>query len=146
MKKKAPIPETVEQALDALDKLLKPEDKKFLLENGAISAHHTLGRWIRNEWGLWNGSKLKALLEERGYSHPDDMSNHILECYVNRLIVHDTVDNRKGPRDNWEYIQDFCLGFGRLPKDMDELDALVSYVIDRRERDAQILKDFVNAK
>ena len=38
-------------------------------------------------------------------------------------------------KDNWEYIQDFCCDFGRLPKDADELDYLISYVDNAKRRD-----------
>ena len=41
----------------------------------------------------------------------------------------------KEPRDNWEYIKEFCDKFGRIPKDMDELDVLVSYVIDKKQKE-----------
>ena len=37
-------------------------------------------------------------------------------------------------KDNWEYITEFCNKFGRIPKDMDELDVLVSYVMDKKWR------------
>lgn len=78
-------PTNTEEAIAELDKMLSDEDNQYLKDNGAISVHHTLGRWIRNEWGLWKGSMLKANLEKEGFSHPDDMSNHILEKYVEHL-------------------------------------------------------------
>ena len=54
-----PIPKTVDEAVKTLAKILSKEDRDYLLENGAISMHDSLGRWIRNEWGLWTGSELK---------------------------------------------------------------------------------------
>lgn len=40
----------------------------------------------------------------------------------------------KRPKDNWEYVKEFCDKFGRIPKDMDELEVLVSYVISERQK------------
>lgn len=79
------IPNTVEEAISTLDAMLSDEDKDYLKEHGAISMHSDLGRWIRNEWGLWTGSPLKDLLVSLGYRHPDDMSHLILTQYVNHL-------------------------------------------------------------
>ena len=78
-------PKTVEEAIDALEKELSEEDKKFLSINGPLSVHHTLGQWIRNTWGLWENSELKKVLIKQGFEHPDDMSNYIIEEYIKRL-------------------------------------------------------------
>lgn len=85
MSKKTVIPKTVEEAIEFLDKELNKEDKEFLIEHGAVSVHHSLGRWIRNNWGLWTSSELKGLLMEKGYSEPDEMSNYIIEEYIKHL-------------------------------------------------------------
>lgn len=82
------IPRNKFEAFDALDEILSDEDKQWLIENGALSVHHTLGRWIRNEWGLWKGSDLKDYVMRQGYDHPDDMSNYIIEEYIKYLNVH----------------------------------------------------------
>ena len=37
-------------------------------------------------------------------------------------------------KDNWEYVQDFCNDFGRLPKDADELEYFLSYVDEKRHK------------
>lgn len=79
-----PIPKTVDEAVKTLAKILSKEDRDYLLENGAISMHDSLGRWIRNEWGLWTGSELKDELMNmnKGFNHPDDMSNYIIEEFI----------------------------------------------------------------
>lgn len=79
-----PIPKTVDEAISTLEKILSDEDREYLLENGAISMHDSLGRWIRNEWGLWTGSELKDELMNmnKGLNHPDDMSNYIIEEFI----------------------------------------------------------------
>ena len=42
------VPKTLSEAVSYLHDNISDEDKKYLVENGAISVHHTLGRWIRN--------------------------------------------------------------------------------------------------
>ena len=80
-----PIPKTVDEAISTLEKILSKEDRDYLLENGAISMHDSLGRWIRNEWGLWTDSDLKNELWKKGFEHPDDMSNYIIEEFIKYL-------------------------------------------------------------
>lgn len=77
-----PVPKTVDEAISTLEKILSDEDREYLLKNGAISMHHSLGRWIRNEWGLWTDSELKNELKKKGFEHPDDMSNYIIEEFI----------------------------------------------------------------
>lgn len=77
-----PVPKTIDEAISMLEKILSDEDREYLLKNGAISMHHSLGRWIRNEWGLWTGSELKNELKKKGFEHPDDMSNYIIEEFI----------------------------------------------------------------
>ena len=77
-----PIPKTVDEAVKTLAKTVSKEDRDYLLENGAISMHDSMGRWIRNEWGLWTDSELKNELKKKGFEHPDDMSNYIIEEFI----------------------------------------------------------------
>ena len=77
-----PVPKTVDEAVKTLAKIVSKEDRDYLLKNGAISMHDSLGRWIRNEWGLWTDSELKNELEKKGFEHPDDMSNYIIEEFI----------------------------------------------------------------
>lgn len=82
------IPTTLEESFVALDDLLGEEDKQFLLkatdgESAALELHHSLGRYLRNEWGLWQKSALAQLLKvKHGIDHPDDMSHFILVEYI----------------------------------------------------------------
>ena len=41
--------------------------------------------WLRNNWGLWGGSRLLLYLFDRGLKHPDDMSAAILKFYWDYL-------------------------------------------------------------
>jgi len=81
------IPNNLKEAIKELDEELSKDSKEYLLENGALSVHHSLGRWIRNNWGLWDkeDNELKSNLKKLGYEHPDDMSNYIIEQYVKHL-------------------------------------------------------------
>jgi hypothetical protein len=68
-----------------LDSILTSENKELirsLEEKDFLSrTHFALGMWIRNNWGLWAGSRLATYFDEQGIHHPDDMSGVILRCY-----------------------------------------------------------------
>lgn len=77
------IPTNLKEAINELDKNVSKEDKEYLLEHGALSVHHSLGRWIRNNWGLWDeDSELKDNMIKLGFIHPDDISNYIIEEFI----------------------------------------------------------------
>lgn len=82
------IPQNLQEAIEELDRKLNKEDKEYIVENGSLAVHHSLGRWIRNNWGLWNeeDNELKASLKKLGYRHPDDMSNYIIKQYIKYLF------------------------------------------------------------
>lgn len=90
----SPIPLTLEETVSALDKMLSAEDRTFLQtgdrkerHRAATQLHHSLGRHLRNEWGLWAGSPLaRHFREVHGIEHPDDMSGKILDYYVEATI------------------------------------------------------------
>ena len=58
-----------------------------------IRYHHGLGTWIRNNWGLWGGSRLQKYFTDKGMAHPDDMSSVILFYYWDWL---------KGDKEKWK--------------------------------------------
>jgi hypothetical protein len=47
--------------------------------------HHTIGRFIRNNWGLWDGGALRDWFKLKGIQHADDMSNILLESLKRKL-------------------------------------------------------------
>jgi hypothetical protein len=49
--------------------------------DAVASTHHSVGKWIRNEWGLWIGSQLKDYFLKLGLKHPDDMSGVIIRSF-----------------------------------------------------------------
>ncbi|MGM0442290.1 MAG: DUF6794 domain-containing protein [Elusimicrobiota bacterium] len=73
-------PVTVEQATEKLIKDLPEEDKNTLRstpKEDLIKFHFSLGRHIRNSFGLWQGNG--ALMKATGKQHPDDASMVIIE-------------------------------------------------------------------
>lgn len=49
------------------------------------NAHFGIGLWMRNNWGLWRGSRLSKYFNDMGIFHPDDMSGIILTSYYRYL-------------------------------------------------------------
>lgn len=80
------IPKDLDDCLLELDKILdntiKTEIKKA--EN-TDNFHFGLGLWIRNNWGLWGGSRLWHWFYNQEVSHPDDISGAILSTYQEYL-------------------------------------------------------------
>ena len=61
-----------------------------------IRYHLDLGMWMRNNWGLWGGSRLHKYFRAKGISHPEDMSSVILFYY------HDWLTDKKASWKEWE--------------------------------------------
>lgn len=85
------IPKDIDEAIDSLDIIISVEDKRYVtdslsLEDFRVACHHSLGMWIRNNWGLWGGSRLQRYLVDRNVIHPDDMSDNILKAYYKKKI------------------------------------------------------------
>jgi hypothetical protein len=85
------IPKDLDEAIDSLDVIICPEDKRYItdslsLDDFRINCHHGLGMWIRNNWGLWGGSRLQLYFLDRNVIHPDDMSDNILKAYYKKKI------------------------------------------------------------
>lgn len=49
--------------------------------------------WIRNNWGLWGGSRLQKYFTDKGIHHPDNMSHVILVHYYDWLL---------GSKETWK--------------------------------------------
>jgi hypothetical protein len=82
------IPEDLEDTFVELNRMLHPklvERMQQGSEEDMSEYHMGLGMWIRNNWGLWGGSRLSRWFNERGICHPDDMSSIVLDSYWRRL-------------------------------------------------------------
>lgn len=89
------IPKNIKDCFITLDSLLEQSDidtiKALTSREETIIYHHGLGTWIRNNWGLWGGSRLQKYFLARDVKHPDSMSALILEYYYDWL--HEKNDN-----------------------------------------------------
>jgi hypothetical protein len=78
---KEPIPRSLEEALEALQRGLgEPTIARLRIaeEDVAITLVPTLGRWMQEHWGLATGGPLAQYFEARGLDRPDDMAAVIL--------------------------------------------------------------------
>lgn len=82
------IPKTLNECyeelkkIDDLDEWLNNNDE----DAATATAHHSLGRWIRNNWGLWKGEgELYEWFKLNEIDHPDDMSNIILTSFYRHM-------------------------------------------------------------
>ncbi|MHA4893704.1 DUF6794 domain-containing protein [Pedobacter sp. PWIIR3] len=79
------IPSNIRSCFIELDKKLTPEAISNL--NALKSAGEMdnldfgMGMWMRNNWGLWGGSRLSVYMRQRGFKDPDFMSSTILRYY-----------------------------------------------------------------
>lgn len=78
---------------EAVEHLLSMEDVLEYLnaykgeQDFLVATHHDLGRWVRNNYGLWEGCAAAPVKDaplyywyyERGLVHPDDMSACLLK-------------------------------------------------------------------
>ena len=101
------IPRNLEESFHVLDTMLSAKNIQLirsLPERDAMSQFHFgLGMWLRNNWGLWGGSRLQQYFLQRGVEHPDNMSGILLEYYYDYLHGNHqawrTFDTTNPPKD-----------------------------------------------
>jgi hypothetical protein len=83
------IPKNILDCFLTLNKLLSKSDvdsiKSLPNREATIKYHLGFGMWLRNNWGLWGGSRLQKYFYDRKVNHPDSMSAMILEFYYDWL-------------------------------------------------------------
>jgi hypothetical protein len=87
-KYKVYVPTDLEDAFNELKKMLHPDLLKEMKEGSerdVVGYHMSLGLWMRNNWGLWGGSRLSKYFNGIGIFHPDDMSGIILYSFWRHL-------------------------------------------------------------
>jgi len=105
------IPEDLEDSITETRKLFQcPDDIKVIMDYGESTMdlfHHSIGQWMRNNWGLWTGSRLSKWFNERGIEHADDMSGIILTSFWRRLhdVPLDLANQIDFYQDYWEKQQ-----------------------------------------
>lgn len=79
------IPKNIDECMIHLDLLLDSASKKEIdglqSENQMYNYHFSLGRQLRNYWGIWAGSRIYKYFEKYGYQEPDGISGIILRAY-----------------------------------------------------------------
>ncbi len=79
------IPQDLEDCFKQIDSFwsdsTKVKVKQKAEDEFTANAHFALGMWMRNNWGLWKGSRLSKYFNDKGIYHPDDMSGIILVSY-----------------------------------------------------------------
>jgi hypothetical protein len=83
------IPKDIKDCFITLDDMLSKADidsiKALPNREATIKYHLGFGMWLRNNWGLWSGSRLQKYFLDRKINHPDSMSGLILEYYYDWL-------------------------------------------------------------
>jgi hypothetical protein len=82
------IPKDLDDCFAQLKKMLSKEEVEKMKngrEDDMILYHHGLGMWLRNNWGLWKGSRLSKWFNGKGIQHPDDMSGIIFDSFWRHL-------------------------------------------------------------
>ena len=94
------IPANLGECFVELDKKLTDVDKNEMRalakRDDMIRYHLSVGMWMRNNWGLWGGSRLQKYFSDRGVHHPDEMSSIVLYHY------HDWLNDKKATWKTWE--------------------------------------------
>ena len=82
------IPKDLDDCFAELKKMLSKEEVEKMKngrEDDMSLYHHGLGTWLRNNWGLWSGSRLSKWFNEKGIRHPNNMSGIILVSFWRHL-------------------------------------------------------------
>jgi len=87
-------PNTLEEAIDLIIKGNTPETLEYIKsiteEEFIGEAHHSLGRNLRNEWGLWhNENPLCKWFTEQGITVGDDRCGIILDSFHRKICGKD---------------------------------------------------------
>ena len=80
------IPKNIDECIVEFDKVYEEKSKQTFKEQEeqkavAMAYGFGPGQWIRNNWGLWGGSRLQAYFVELGVTDPEAMSWIILTSY-----------------------------------------------------------------
>lgn len=79
------IPKSLNETVEYLTKLAGDDVDSIgsmTVDTFVACSHHSLGRWIRNNWNLWKEKgPLYEELKKLGFTHADDMSSVILKNF-----------------------------------------------------------------
>lgn len=119
------IPKDLNDCFVQIDKFwhdsTKVKVKNWTEDEFSAKAHFGFGRWMRNNWQLWGGSRLKEYFKNKDIHHPDDMSGIILDSY-HRYLNNKEIDLEKQItfyKNYWEESEK-----AKLIKDKEEFEEL----------------------
>ena len=76
------------------------------------SVHFSIGRWIRNNWGLWSGdSDLCKWFKDKEVPHPDDMTGIIITSFHRRV-----TGKEIGLEEQIQFYKDYWEQYGTIKK------------------------------
>ena len=102
------IPKDISDCMVAIDAFTPDSIRESInnlpTEEFCSRYHLNLGMWIRNNWGLWGGSRLQTYFFNLGICEPDDMSGIILTSYSRHvkkepLKFEEQIEKNKGGYD-----------------------------------------------
>lgn len=82
------LPKNLDDCFSMLESELCSGDLECIVEmkqEDLLRFHHNLGRWIRNNYKLWEEGPLTSYFNDMGIHHPDDMSGIIIESFWHHL-------------------------------------------------------------
>lgn len=77
------VPTNLDEAVEIIIKGMGTEDIQFVKDrDNSVSVHHTMGRYLRNSWSLWDKDThlVQWFIKEHGLCHADDLSGLILDA------------------------------------------------------------------
>lgn len=86
------IPKNLYECFEQLDKFIDDTSRQNIrnaTEKDLTSLHFNFGMFLRNNWGLWSGSRLYEYFSELGVNHPDNMTGIIFTGYYRYLTGED---------------------------------------------------------
>ena len=134
------IPKDVEDCVVEIDKMVRDSTKYQILDlhedEFAANQNQYFGRILRNNWQLWNGSRLSQYFSLKGIQHPEAMSGFILKSYhrylaektidlpgqiqqyFDRIAEHEAQYNQKTPQqvEAEEYLEELGLSLNEMHK------------------------------
>lgn len=79
------IPKDLVNAFEELNRLIEPSAKATFMSATEDEAVHklffSLGRWISQKWGFYEGSRLSHYFKTLGVTYPEDMSQLVIVSY-----------------------------------------------------------------
>jgi len=105
------VPKDLDDCFAELKRILPKEEIEKMKsgpEKDMIRYHFGLGMWLRNNWGLWKGSRLSKWFNDKGIRHPDDMSGIILDSFWGHLNGKPTglEEQVKHYQDYWKKLEE----------------------------------------